>query len=301
MNRAEFFSRLKRTAKRRYRVEITKSIFDDWRREKLLSAPEKHGRKREWGPKKYRIALEICRLKAQGVKFSGAQKWHLWIKGFQPPKFEPVENRAALLKEFRRLRKRATPRDSTYDARVDSTLSEWRAGSVARSLGEQDKRLEEIIPLTTSELIDGWGLARFDTGGQKLVVPLMEKVFESLGLQSLPEEIQKEIEKTLHQEISTLIGGYFGNPEDVENTAEETIHTASNESFHRARLINGLFPGVLRAWKNIDTRYGDGAESAARSAISPDWRIGNYISVLHAIVRSANSQNGRAIGHKKEG
>ncbi len=82
MDRETFLKRVNMQAAARYGVsEITLNVLNDWLEAKIITAPDKHGHVRDWGPKEYRRALEIVRLKYQGAAELREIRFHLWAKG----------------------------------------------------------------------------------------------------------------------------------------------------------------------------------------------------------------------------
>ncbi len=293
MERTYLVSRISQRAWSRYKVRVTDVVFGDWLRDKLILAPPKKGRHREWNACHYRVALEICRLISQGVTFKGIIKWHLWIKRVPLPKFQPTENRQTLLRNFRRLSKLATENiHSTYDPRGSDKLSDWRATKIVRSMGCQDERLKSILPLDSSELIDARNLAQFDVGGNSISVA-SRLYFTRQVRATLPTLSDSQIENIttlVTNRIIALMGGVLGTPDEIEKSAQESISTADCGSFEVARNMTICLSDLMAMAAQTDAANSEGYKAVAYSAISPDWRIGNFVFCLHVIHRGGGQE-----------
>src|SRR5690349_8190682 len=81
MNRSAFLQRLNARAVARYGVApISNKMFGKWLEAKIIWAPDKHGRIRNWSPRQYRRALEIVRLKSMDIQILWEIRFQLWLK-----------------------------------------------------------------------------------------------------------------------------------------------------------------------------------------------------------------------------
>ena len=288
MDRRTLMSRLVPRALHRYRVRVTDLMFGDWLREKLIATPSKRGRVRNWNWRHYRVGLEICRLKSQGVDFAGAIRWHLWIKGFDPPKFNPVQQRTSLLRAFRRYRKLAIKSIySTYDPRNTSIISEQRAEKLALSMGSQDERLKSILPLGTSELLDARNLVQFDVSGGSIEIAAREYFTRQTRAiaPSLSAETSELFAQRMAGVVVPLLGGLLGEVNEIDVAGEYSIQIASRNSFDLARNMVANLPRLMKWSEQADPLNSAGYSATVRSATMPDWRIGNFVSFLHIVHR----------------
>src|SRR6267154_1013823 len=101
----ELLVRLNRRARSHYCVKrpITLGIFRDWCEADVVVAPPKQGQKRRWSGRHYRRALEVVRLKAQGLRSLAAIRIMLFLRGYDVPAFD-FETRSALTLEYIKLR-----------------------------------------------------------------------------------------------------------------------------------------------------------------------------------------------------
>jgi hypothetical protein len=286
MDRRTLVDRMARWAKSRYRISVNDVQFGYWLRSDLLKAPPKAGQARNWTRRHYRIALEICSLKSQGVKSVDAMRWHLWLKDFEPPRFVPTNERRALSKEFRRVRKLGTARvRSTYDPKPDGQPSDWQVAVISRSMGQQDERLKAIVQFDPHSLTDIWGLTRFGEGGALFASDLANffgKVSSFLPVDNEDAKVAETIQ-WFSKAIPSLFTGYFGDRKEIENSAEDTVLRATRAQFEQARTFLKLQPLLLEAAKQVLVR--ESASDIIAGINTPDWRIGNYVTFLHMIFR----------------
>jgi hypothetical protein len=280
--------RLAPRAQARYGIRVTNQIFGDWLREKLIATPSKRGRVRDWTWQHYRVALEICRLKSQGVNFAGIIRWNLWIKGFNPPDFDPTKQRRSLLKEFRRIRKLAVePIYSTYDPRDTDDVSDKRAAKIALSMGNQDERLKPILPLGIAELVDARNLAQFDVMGkliQNAAHGFLARQLQAMA-PSIPAEKIELAGQHMAGDLVPLLGGFLGEINEIEAAGEHSIQIADRSSFEIARNMLINLSHVMKMLGHTDTPNLAGYSAVALSATHPDWRVGNFVSYLHLLHR----------------
>ncbi len=289
MNRRELVKRLSTTAEERYGVRVTDSMFGDWLREKLIAAPRKRGQIREWTAKEYRGALEICRLKSQGVNFAGAIRWHLWIKGFDPPKFDPRKSRRPLLKEFRKFRFEATKGVyTTYDPRSEREISPARLETIARSIGTQDSRLHSILPFEAQQIVKARNLAEFDVGGEKISAAASRFCSEVLFhlIPGIQADAANEIAGTICSAIVGNFGGLTGKPDEIDTSSEASILCATVDTYMLARQIAVGIPSLLAILRVLNPNWTSGLDAARMSARTPHWRIGNFVAMLHFLHRA---------------
>ncbi len=288
MTRQELLERLIRKASDRYGLRVTDMMFGDWLREKLIFTPPKTGRHRRWTCRQYRVALEICRLRSQGIDFAGILRWHLWIKGFNLPTFDPTKQRRALFKEFRRLRKEAVaPIHSTYDPRDATPLTPWKAQKLIGSIGTQDERLTQLLPILGDNLIGSWSLSRFDEKAPGVEIETREFVLRHLRAlyPRAPEDELKELSSHLAVKMTSLLGGILGEPDEIESSGETSILTANRATFDAARNAIADLPGTMANYQISDPGNAEGYRAVAHSAITPQWRIINFVNFLHAVHR----------------
>lgn len=290
MKREVLVTRLTARAKTRYGVRVSDEIFGEWLRKKLIQSPPKRGRIREWDKRHYRIVLEICRLSAEGIRFSGIIKWHLWIKGFSPPGFQPTAERKHLLKEFRRLRKSLTqPIYSTYDPRSGETISDDRANRIAKSMGTQDERLRIILPLELTETFDSRNLVQFGVGGEKLadlVSSKARKLLEHTTQITDPALINEFSSAMASAGIASLLG-LWGDPDEIGGSGEHSIQIANNDAFEFARSALAWGPKAISLWAESDQANRDGSQAATKSLTRADWRISIFVGFLHLAVEQS--------------
>lgn len=298
MNRQNLISRLIPRARDRYRVRVTDPMFGDWLREKLIATPSKRGRVRNWTWRHYRVGLEICRLKSQGVNFAGAIRWHLWIKGFDPLGFNPVKQRRSLLRAFRRYRKLAIKSVySTYDPRNTSEISERRAEKLALSMGSQDERLKSILPLGTHELMDARNLAQFDVPGDSIQIAAHGLYTQQLRMiaPSLSAGKIENYAKHISDAVVPQLGGLWGEVDEINVAGEHSIQIADRNSFDVARHMVADFPRLMKLLGQADPLNSAGYSAALSSATRPAWRIGNFVSFLHVVHRGGPDFLGKII------
>jgi len=289
MNRTELVERIIPTALRCYGIRVTNSMFGDWLREKLIATPGKQGRKRNWTAREYRVALEICRLKSQGVNFAGAIKWHLWIKGFELPKFDPQKHRRDLLKEFRKFRALSTKSIyTTHDPRSEPEISVSRARAIARSVGTQDERLHAILPFAPEESFDIRNLTEFDVSSARLSVPAADFLNESIRslFPSFVMEGGIADTSTLATTLMNLFGGLTGQPDEIVKSGEASVLGAGIDAYLIARVMMLKFPELLLFMRAHRQDWRPGLDATARSLRTPQWRIGTFVSLLHAVHRA---------------
>ena len=80
MRRSEVLARVNARASARYGIEISENVLYDLLESKIVSAPEKHGRARNWTRSEYRLLLEIARLRHLGISDHREICWMLWLK-----------------------------------------------------------------------------------------------------------------------------------------------------------------------------------------------------------------------------
>lgn len=277
-----FVDRLISTAMRRYRVRITDPQFGDWLREKLLAPPPKQQRKRNWTCKHYRTALEICRLKSQGVSDAGELKWHLWLKGMSPPNFDPAKARRHLRVAFTRLRKAAAKSVySTYDPTRESEITAGRKAQIISSMGVQDARLKATLPLSGDEIFALRNLMQFDHQSEN--IPSIEFLIAKL----LPQDIQRQLVGQLQgmSEFVALLGGISGPADEIENSGERSIRHASRKQFELARQAIRILPEGFRVLATLMPGAKAGFIAVAESAQRPEWRVAIFMPILHMLYR----------------
>lgn len=297
MKRAQFLERLKQSAQRlHYDVALSDIKFGSWLRKKLLATPRKRGRIRSWTAKEFRIALEICRLESQGIHATGAIKWHLWLKGFDPPEFSPTRARKHLNKEFKRWTQRLFEHvHTTHDPRGDADISPWRRRKIVASLGPQDERLKTILPLSEAASFDARNVIQFGVGGHALA-RIAETFFASLA-SWLPKLVGLENNKGFVSEIADidpqLVGtsivaafaGVFGDPAEIVGSGMSSIRSATDEQFEGARNLLLSSPSMLRCIGKNRPDYAAGTRAAIRSLSTPVWRIGLFAMYVHWVRR----------------
>ena len=282
MNRQARVDRLISTAMRLYGVATTDVQFGDWLRERLLPTPPKQQRKRSWTCRHYRTALEICRLKSQGVNDAGELRWHLWIKGRSPPGFDPAKARRHLRVAFTRLRKAAGKSiHSTYDPTRDPEITERRKQRIIKSMGTQDERLKASLPLNGDELFALRNLMEFDN--QSTNIPPIESLVAKLAPLDAPHEVTAQLQSISH--VVALLGGISGAGGEIENSGERSIRHATRKQFELGRQTISVLPGAFRLWAALMPDKEAGFVAVAQSAQRPEWRVGNFVLIVHMLYR----------------
>lgn len=281
MPREAFLARLNKAVSHYGLPEVTDDILADWLEAKVIPSPRQTGRLRIWTRVQYRHALEILRLKSQGVASLAEIRWHLWIMGFEIPVFSSrFSSRASLIRIFRRdLRELFKPVNSKYQPTENETKKDaWRANALIRSMGDLDPELQKTVTYERDELLNLYGIAKLGgvigkaTSAVGKITAAMSKPFLTAVAVDGPE--QKSILKS--------IARFAGNPHEEGNRAEKSLSEASEADFRLAR----------RAFKVLATSPWPFGPKARRSFATPRWRIGLFVWLLHV----TNHGGGKLMG-----
>ena len=282
MRRAEFLKRLNRRAINRYGLKrITDGILGDWLEAGVVIAPRKEGRARRWSGRQYRMALEVVRLKSQGVRSLAFIRSLLWLKRYEVPLFDPrfeLESREALAREFVQIRNTLIGRiHSTYPIDYSGKNTDWRKRSIVEKMGPLDPSLQPFVQYQPDELIDAYTRLRFDQGSgqldgaaQRLIDQIIPAIFQR-SAPNLPLPILNKPHK-----VSGILGGLLGKRDEVENP-ELSIAGVTEEQFREARLAVNQSISIFRKI---------GLEKVAISlTLSWKWRISMFVFFLDLIHR----------------
>lgn len=298
MNRDAFLKRVNVRAETRYGVsEITHNVLNDWLEAKIINAPEKHGRVRDWGPKEYQRALEIVRLKYQGAEELREIRFHLWAKGLNVNFLDAQsKDRKCLLRAFIEFRNGLTKSvHSTYPHVKNPDANAWPAKSVIRNMGELDPSLAKIAKYENSELLAAYRLAKFGEVGLKdldrpieqlgkMVLNSSKFIFGNLPI--LLGQLSGEIRRYVQE-----FGGFFERNPEFRNSVDRTILEATPEQYEIARQIYRL---LVRVFSKM------GLRKVSNSLLHPKWRLTIFVLALHLTFRLSKSrQPNAALGLKE--
>jgi hypothetical protein len=292
MQRGELLVRLNRRAKARYRVAkpITSGVLDDWLEARVVTAPPKRGRRRNWTVRHYRRALEIVRLRAAGVRSLRVIRVCLFLKGYDDAAVFDRGTRNALALEFTKLRNVivGTIR-STYAGNSSGKDDRWRKSIVLDALGPLDEALRSYVQYAPEESLDGYLVTRFGQGGKDLeraAARLTQALAGSLVGRFAPETFAQLNWK--QPVASTLLNGVLGVAgETATPTPTDSIQAASPETFHKA---------AQKLREIISTLRTAGAARVAWALTgSWRWRILMYVFLVHAIHEGLDSSVERSL------
>jgi len=255
-----------------------------------MTAPQKHGRVRDWGPREYRRALEIVRLKSQRVVELREIRFHLWAKGLDVFFLDDqLKDRKSLLRKFVESRNELTkPVHSTYPYVGNRDANAWPAKSVIRNMDELDPSLAKFVRYDNSELLAVYQLTKFgDVDLRELNRPiglLGKFVLNSCkfifgNLLSLLGQLSGEVRRYMQE-----FGGLFDRNPEFRNSVDRTILEATPEQYEIARRIYRL---SIRLFSRM------GLRKVSNSLLHPKWRLAISVLFLHLIFRlSKNRQSG---------
>jgi hypothetical protein len=166
MNRAEFIERVNARAKVRYCQAVTLRMLEDWNEEGLFPTAQASGGGRANQPDwilnsgHYRRALQICRLKSQGVARFTALRAALWLRGVEIP---PGLPRKDIADEYERLRKDALRRvSSPYIPGYADPQQRRKEATLLRQFGPLASVLNvALLAIPPEALLDAYRSARF--------------------------------------------------------------------------------------------------------------------------------------------
>lgn len=281
MKREEFLSRLNSEAAQLGIPQITGEILYDWLEAKIIIAPVKHGRIRDWSDKELERGRKILRLISLGVKNLGQIRFHLWLDDQNIPFFEfgPARN---LSREFLPIKNQLFGKiHSAYPEVENQSANSFSAKSVLRKMGELDPCLEPWVKYDPEDLLDAYTLLRCGHSKHQL-----EKVMSCLRpkieahLIGAFEQIVPEIPSSIlragfkiipNQAFSQLIRLFH------IDEMSKTIFKATETEFSLARRAVNASVILFRLI---------GLQKVSDSLRHPTWQTAMFVLLLHLIRRT---------------
>ncbi len=240
MTKDELLKRMNAFTQKRYGSEVTRDMVRDWVVEEIVPQAIPHGIKQgqnpdwEWNYRHYRRILQICRIR-HFLKESGQPerlsliRIELWLMKIKDIPFDLV--RGDLQKEFNLMRTTAMrPVKSDFDPRNKTELSDRRQKALINQTGKAEpKILPKKFSYLPHELIGIMQLSNFGKSFYGINV-LLSSILKRMGLDFLLNMDLFELKV-----FSLFIRGYLGDPDEIDESAEEIIKNADEQTFNLAR------------------------------------------------------------------
>lgn len=289
MRRDELLARLNRRAKSRYRLTsphglpITDGMLTDWREADLIPEPLHRGRKRDWTSRHYRRALEVVRLRSQGVRSLPLARAIFFIKGIPGVPPPDTESRKALAATYIKLKNELVGHiHSTYPLGNMEKDTAWRKRTVLGKMGGLDDSLAELIQYKPHELLSAYASARFnhqqsefDDAARRLMQNVVTAFFHTTATETAPPILVSI------RNASAVFGGVWGQSTEFE-TPDHSICSATEQEFLYARIgFNQSIP-LFRVIGNEKVAY--------TLTVSWQWRVWMFVLLLDFIHRQRGKQ-----------
>lgn len=247
--RDELLARINAYTQPVYGIDVTPRMLRDWVSERLVPGPTvsesqggyRAGVARSWSSVAYRRVLQICRLKHQGIARRSAVITALWLSGVDYP-FEIVQ--PAILEEYQRARQRihrGLPVD--WDPRSETGSIQGIASTMTAHLvsGADDRQSERAAAARHALAAMVFGVD---------LLPTAEEWYGPTGPLSvltgipLPDDQSGILAEEAPVGIAMVLG-LLGDPEEIENSAEDRIRRADAETFTDLREWILAYPYAL--------------------------------------------------------
>ncbi len=287
MGRDELRERVNDRAKARYGGSvISPDSLYDLLESKLVIAPAKHGRARDWSAHEYRQLLEIARLNWLGTSIHSEIRWMFWLKRrLEAEMTFNLEDRAALARRydqnigelFKKVR-------STYPHVTDPGEDGWPARSVIRKMGPLDESLTGVVTYERQELLGLYQVIRFAEPllSTKLVMRIAAWIAGRWKID--PGRLRGPDVKAALADAASAVSAIGRYPGTSRSIVANSILRASPENFAHARRLLDL---AIRIFRRL------GLGKAANSLLHPKWRLTMLAAFVHLSVLSAKNGGSR--------
>ena len=282
MRREEFLVRLNSEASRLGVPEITDGILGDWLEAKIIAAPQKKGRIRNWSEKELEQGQQILRLLSLGVKGLGEIRFHLWLDDPNICLFNPKFDAPGILsREFLRFKNTWVGSFRSNYWEKGATTTSFSARSVLRKMGNLDPCFEPWVRYSPEELLNLYTMLRFGSSkgnlGEALasICPKIENQIIGIVEQLVPEisscVLRAAIGNIPDRAFSQVIRHF--NLDEIN----QTILDASKSEFLLARqCLHALI--ILFRWLAL--------QKVSDSLRHPEWQTVMFAVLLHLIHRN---------------
>lgn len=272
MKQRDLLERLNCRVRQRYNTVVGRRRFQDWVSEDLVPGPVPGTH--DWTPKSYFWALQICRLRAQGITRNSEIRIQLWIRHRE---ICPEKLRADLKSEYDRIVKRMLePINSTYAPRIGSQPSTRAEVAVVSKMGALAPVLAAAgFERSRSEWLSTYFIARF--GSEDNQPPdLISSLLENGGALSW---VLKWVPNAVPMN-KVLTSGLLGDPDEIAISAIDSISKAEWKLFLGARA-------ALRAWPRVFSNLPDLTSALAPEATPSIDRLRRVASAIAAAAQQS--------------